>query len=165
MKFSYKSIALIACMNVLLVIHAPINAQSETHAAHQHDHEQHAGTDLGLNQGKKWHTDAALRQGMQHIHKAAMAATGAFHQAVLSQAEADKLAKLVNQQVDYLVANCKLEPQADAVLHVLIGDLLAGAGELSKQASSSDGLPRIVGALQQYPNYFDHPGWDKAAHE
>ena len=165
MKSHHRRSVVIAGSCLLLLFNMPVTAETSAHDAHQHNHDEHAVSTLSLDQGKKWQTDAPLRKGMLSINQAAMGATNAFHDDALTQPEAQKLATHINQQVEYLVENCKLEPQADAVLHVLIGDLMSGAGELSKQASSSQGLPRIVGVLQQYPKYFDHPGWGQVTHE
>ena len=140
-------------------------AESSAAGAHQHGHDEHAAAALSLDHGKKWQTDAPLRKGMQSINDAVMNAVVAFHQDALTKPDAEKLARHINSQVEYLVANCKLEPQADAVLHVFIGDLLAGADKLSQDPLSNQGLPRIIKVLQQYPDYFDHQGWNEVTHE
>jgi len=134
---------------------------------HQHTHgdEEQAVSGLSLDHGEKWKTDTALRQGMQTINDAVMQAVPAYHDAALTKTDADKLARQINEQVNYLVANCKLEPGADATLHVFIGDLLTAAARLSDEPSSSQGLPVMVKTLQQYPSYFDHPGWNKLEEE
>ena len=59
--------------------------------------------------------------------------------------------------------NCKLEPAADANLHVIIGELNAAA-DAFKGASAADAeeaMQRAVRATQDYSRYFDHPGFDK----
>lgn len=148
-----------ACLS--LPISAPLQAQTDTdaHHSHGHGHDEHAAAGLTLDQGKKWQTDAPLRKGMQSIHAAVMSAAPAFHHNTFTQQDADNLARHINEQVTYMVNNCKLEPKADATLHVLIGDLLTGADALTKTPSSNQGLPRMVKVLQVYPDYFDHQGW------
>ena len=128
------------------------------HAQHDHEHDAHATGGLTLNDGARWSTDEPLRTGMQRIREAASPALAA-EPGALSRKDAAALATAIRDQVSYLVANCHLEPRADGVLHVLIAELLGGAGELERDPSSADGLPRISHALQQYPEYFDHPGW------
>lgn len=59
----------------------------------------------------------------------------------------------------YLVANGKLQPRADVVLHVLIARMLDGAGALAEPATRIQGVARPREALERYPQYFDHPGW------
>ena len=128
------------------------------HAQHDHEHDAHATAGLVLNDGARWSTDEPLRTGMQRIREVAAPALTA-EPGALSQKDAAALATAIREQVAYLVANCHLEPKADAVLHVLIADLLGGAGELERDPASADGLPRIAHALQQYPEFFEHPGW------
>jgi len=128
------------------------------HAQHDHGHDAHATAELVLNDGARWSTDEPLRTGMQRIRNSAAPALAA-EPGALSRKDAAALATAIRDQVSYLVAHCHLEPKADAVLHVLIGDLLGGAGELERDPASAEGLPRIAHALQKYPEYFDHPGW------
>ncbi len=158
MKFNRKLLIAFAGACLSLAITSPLTAQTNT-ADHNHSHDGHGASALSLDQGKKWQTDAPLRQGMQSINDAAMKAVPAFHDDKLTADDAEKLAKHINHQVAYMVANCKLEPKADATLHVLIGDLLMGAETLSKEPASMQGLPQIIKALSTYPEYFNHPGW------
>lgn len=164
MKFHRSFSMLVTVTSLLLLINMPLNAQTDAADAHQHDHDKHASSALSLDQGKKWQTDAPLRKGMQSIRDAVMKSADAFHKNALAKKEAEKLGKHINAQVEYLIENCKLEPKADATLHVLIGDLMAGANALSKQPLSKQGLPGVVKVLQLYPDYFDHKGWEKIVH-
>ena len=163
MKFHYKISNLIAASCMSLFITMPVMAQTSVHDEHQH--QGHAASSLSLDQGNKWHSDAPLRQGMQSINEAVINAVPVFHRDALTQSDADALANHINKQVEYMVANCQLTQQADAVLHVFIGDLLAGADQLAKHPTSMQGLPRIVGVLQKYPKYFDQPEWKEISHE
>jgi predicted kinase len=121
------------------------------------DHAGHAGhgqaAGLSLDDGRKWATDAGLRQGMTRIR--ALAEAPAPDPAAQAAAIRDEVAALV--------ANCRLEPRADAVLHALIGELLAGAEAMARPETASAGLDRVRAALARYPDYFDHPGWRSAA--
>jgi hypothetical protein len=152
----------IVCVGTFLSLLNAGAVLSEIHAGdHPHHHSEigHMAPGLTLNQGKKWNTDTTLRQGMKKISDKVINAVPAYHHATLTKADADKLARDIHNQVNYLVANCKLEPEADATLHVLIGDLLTAASTLSREPLSPQGLPSIVRTLQQYPKYFAHPGW------
>lgn len=128
-----------------------------TEHQHSHGHADNAISGLSLDNGEKWQTDAPLRQAMQHINSAVMAAVPAYHHETLTKTEAETLAKEITSQVDYIIANCKLEPAADASLHVLIGDLLSAADKASKEPLSAQGMPRLVETLQLYQDYFEHP--------
>jgi hypothetical protein len=126
------------------------------HGAHE-AHAAHGGLEgLALDEGRKWATDAPLRQGMENV-RALLAQAGPA--SAMDDARAAALAGGVRAQVNFMILNCKLEPRADAVLHVLIGELVGGAGELAEPRTRASGLGTIERALQQYPQYFDHPGW------
>ena len=158
MKSFHKIFIVLVSAVLFLVIAIPLKA--ETSIADHHSHDGHAASGLSLDQGKKWKTDAPLRKGMQSINDAVMNAVPSFHHHTLKKPDAEKLARHINDQVAYLVANCKLEPKADATLHVFIGELLSAADTLSKEPLSNQGLPAIVNVLHQYPVYFDHQGWN-----
>lgn len=142
---------------ISLAITLPLNA--EVNPTDHHSHNEQAMPVLTLDQGKKWSIDEPLRQGMESINAAVKNTLGAYHNNSLSKQDADKLAKHINDQVSYLISNCKLTPQADETLHVLISELLSGADQLSKKPLSSQGLPVIVEALHLYPLYFEHSEW------
>lgn len=121
-------------------------------ASHDHGH----GADeakLVLNQGKKWTTDAPLRQGMENIR----AALG-------SGMKYGALATKVNTEVAGIVQNCKLEPAADEQLHLVIAELMAGAEAMEgkvKGETRRAGAERVAKALNAYGEHFDHAGWKR----
>ncbi|MEO8159014.1 MAG: hypothetical protein ABI648_14550 [Betaproteobacteria bacterium] len=135
------------------------NAFSVEPAAHQHP----AGThQLTLDAGKKWATDQPLRKGMETIRNAVAAETKAIHAGKQTDAGYDALAGKVDAQVGYIVQNCKLKPEADAQLHVLIGEIMQGVDIMRGKdplAKRAQGAEKIVTAFNTYPKYFDHPGW------
>ena len=98
-------------------------ALAET-AAHSHD--AAAPHKLTLNQGHKWGTDDALRAGMGRIRGLVEPQLGAAHAGKLTPAQYRGLAAQVETEVGGIVANCKLEPKADAMLHLVIADIGAG---------------------------------------
>lgn len=119
-----------------------------------HGHGHGAGGGLQLNAGQKWETDQPLREGMERIRGLVIAAnpTG-------SAADMEVLAKGVQQEVDYLIANCKLPPAADETLHVMIADFLEGGELVTKKNDPQRGIAVMRNALETYPKYFDHAGW------
>ena len=112
---------------------------------------------------KQWETDEPLRRGMRTIRDAAEPALQAYRRKTLTAGDARALADTVEENVRYMIANCKLEPEADAALHDLIVQMLQGASRLKTDTMASDGLPQIVAALARYPDYFKHPGWQPPA--
>ena len=156
----HATLALLAGTAVLPFV---LGGCSHFHAAHGADHADHANhassSALVLNDGKKWQTDQPLRTGMQRIRALVAPLQGATAAQSLDRTQAKAIADGVQAQVAYLVSNCKLVPQADAVLHVLIAQMLDGAQQLSKDAPTGQGIVVINQALQHYPQYFDHPAW------
>ena len=131
-------------------------------AEHGHGAEEGQGpARLQLNHGKKWATDAPLRQGMARLRVSLGGRLEAIHKGKLSADEARALGAEIEAEVGTIVAQCKLEPQADAMLHLVIADLLAAAEVLQgKHAGSSSAAARkAVGALNHYGRYFDDPQW------
>ena len=132
-----------------------------------HDDGPAASSGLQLNKGKKWASDEPLRQGMSRIQTAVGSRLSAAHAGHLSGAQYGEVAKEVTAQVGYIVQNCKLEPAADAVLHVIIGDMLAGAEAMQGKVKGSaprTGFVNVVQALDNYAAYFEHPGWKPLRH-
>ena len=133
-----------------------------------HDHEHGAApAKLLLNDGRKWATDEPLRKGMGNIRTAMEASLHEIHEGKLSGARYNDLAKQVNAEVGGIVANCKLEPKADAQLHLVIADMLQGAEAMqgkAKKVKRQTGAVTVLGALDKYATYFDHPNWEPIKH-
>lgn len=142
---------------------AAAGAQAATdHAAHTQ-----APAQLELNQGKKWPTDAPLRQGMQNMRAAMQAALPEIHGGRLPAARYRELAGKIHAQIGYVVTHCKLAPQADAQLHHVIGELQLGAQAMeggTDSAARQAGAARVLQALDGYGRHFDHPGWRPLHH-
>ena len=135
-------------------------------APHQHDHGA-APAELTLNAGTKWATDAPLRSGMEHIRNALAAALPDIHRNTLADTQYAALANTVSSEVSGIVANCKLQPQADAQLHLIIADMLQGVEAMQgkhAQSTRQHGAMQVVGALEKYADFFDHPHWKPIRH-
>ncbi|HMZ82756.1 MAG TPA: hypothetical protein PLT94_10220 [Rhodocyclaceae bacterium] len=137
-------------------------------AGEPHRHDSHAAAHgLVLDDGRKWPTDPPLRDAMTVIRKDIDASLHDIHRNRLSNARYAALAATVEARVADIVANCKLAPEADAQLHLVIADLLDGAAGMAgkrKDVRRSQGAAKVVSALQNYGNFFDHPGWQPIAH-
>lgn len=113
-----------------------------------------------LADGQRWATDAPLREAMLRIREDVASRIHAFHEGSLSAAEAEGLATAVESDVQYMIANCRLDPQPDAALHVLIGRMLGAAEALRADPAAPGGVPELVSVLRDYGAGFDHPGWE-----
>ena len=127
-----------------------------------HDHGASAHHKIELNAGSKWSTDAALRKGMTAIRTRVGAALPAAHAGKFTPAQYDALANDVNAQINYVVQNCKLDPRADAQLHIVLGDIAKGVETAQGKRPGADrpsGVVEIAQAVNTYGEYFNHPGW------
>lgn len=128
---------------------------------HHHSHGEATSAQLTLDNGKKWVTDDSLRQGMSRIRDALQAELPAIHSGKATGEQYQALAQKVNDQLAFMVKNCRLEPKADAVLHLILADIIAGVDIMQAQhgGDAHEGVVKIVHALENYAAYFDHPGW------
>jgi hypothetical protein len=128
-------------------------------APDRHDGHGAPAMELRLNNGQKWQTDAALRSGMTRIRAALDASLPLIHTGRFSAAEFSALADKVQEQVDYVVANCKLPEEADLQLHVALTQVLDGINAMRGPSGQEQGIVAIVRALNAYGDHFDHPEW------
>lgn len=134
-------------------------------AADSHDHGSHnshaANSALTLNNGKKWATDEPLRKGMGNVRNLIEKHVHASHGKAAKNADYDALAKSLQNEVNQIFQNCRLDKKADAALHVILSDVLHGISVLQgkQKAKRADGVTHIAHALENYNTYFDHPKW------
>jgi hypothetical protein len=130
-------------------------AYAETHDHHSHDSHEAAAPEatLKLNNGAKWATDQPLRDGMAAIRKLASPAP----KGAPSAADSAALAKKVEAQVSNIIGSCHLEPQADAMLHIVLARILDGTKELggATAAERKAGLDKINKAVADFYVYFN----------
>ena len=145
----------------LLVAGVGVGLWSHFHHAHTagHNHADQEGAALSLNDGKRWAADLPLRTGMQRIRDAVEPVVLAQAKGRIAAPDTERLAAAIQENVNYLFANCKLPPKADATLHVLITDMLSASGMLKEDPNSRAGSALLVEALRKYPIYFDHAEW------
>lgn len=128
-------------------------------SGHHHGKTEHT---LQLNSGKKWGTDEALRKGMSSLRTSVASALPTVHAGKASAADYEALGKDMGAQVGYIVQNCKLEPKADAQLHLVIEQLVGAIDTVEgkgKDKNRAAGVVRAAMALNTYGKYFDHAGW------
>lgn len=159
MFIQWKKIIAILSTAALLGMGAKIALAQEHHHAHAHD--AGGSAQLTLNNGKKWVTDDNLRQGMSRIRDALQAELPAIHSGKATAEQYRALAQKTNDQIAFMVKNCKLDQQADAMLHLVLADIIAGADAMMGQDSSEarKGAEKVAHALDNYGIYFDHPSW------
>lgn len=130
-------------------------------AAESHDHGLSAT--LRLDNGKKWQTDAPLRQGMTGMHAAMAKSLAPIHKNKFSQKQYEALAAELQKQIDYVTAECKLPEEADQQLHIVLEQIIDAIAEM-KTPKGRDAAVRVAQALDLYGKHFDHAGWRMLAH-
>jgi hypothetical protein len=155
---NYRPAALAVALAAALALSASVFA---TTADHSHGGHVAAPAKLALDHGKKWATDAPLREGMNTIRAFVAAKLDAIHRSTFTPDEYKALGAAIERQVGNIVAQCKLPADADAMLHLVVADLLAGVDALQGKANGNvvDGAHQVVVAANNYGRYFNHPGW------
>ncbi len=161
---SVKTFATGALIGVALSLGAAGSAAAATPPAHEL--RVSGAMDLSLNQGRKWETDDALRQGMAAIRETMARTLGSLHTGTFSPAQYAELAVALEGQIDGITKNCRLSPDADAQLHIVLARIMEGIEGLKADAGRDRvrGAMTVVMALATYGGYFDHPGWQPIGH-
>ncbi len=159
-----KSVVIMQIVAVLTAF--TIGCSHHSHNAH-HDH--HAGeAKLELNDGKKWETDESLRKGMTEVKRIVTVNLQKVREGRTSAKEYSDIANQVNDQIQFLIKNCKLPADADAQLHTLIAQMIGAAHKMKGPSSISEkqkGFFEVVNAVNEYGDYFHHPQWTKVDHK
>lgn len=151
----------------LCIVALAIGAGVPAYAVGPHSHEAHANADhpaqdrLSLDQGRKWATDETLRRYMEEIRASLEQSRDAILNDRLSPEQEKALARTIESRVAAIVTECKLDPRADANLHLIVADLVQAADILQGKtiAQPRQGAVRAARATQMYATYFDHPNW------
>ncbi len=152
---------------IAAILALPLSTLADTvHAAdtgHSHGHHHDTHGPMELNDGEKWETDAALRQGMGELHQVVSTGLERAHAGALTSGDYNEMAADIMAQFDYIVENCALEPEPDAQLHILLANIIQGVQVIEGKVSGEqpeDGLIKMAEALNSYGVYFDHPQWE-----
>lgn len=160
----WKKVAATLSAAALLSMNAGVTlAQGHDHG---HSHDAAEPAQLTLNNGKKWDTDANLRLGMSRIRDALSAELPAIHSGKATTEQYRALAQKTNDQIAFMVKNCKLDPKVDAMLHLVLADIIAGADAMMAQDGNEarKGAEKIARAVDNYGAYFAHPSWHGMKH-
>lgn len=154
---------------LLLLLALALPTTAATAAEHHHHAPAAEGRHaLSLDHGHKWATDLPLRAHMETLRAHYADKLAQIHAGKLSAAEYQHLAATTRAEMAGIVAECRLPAQADAMLHLLVSDLLAAADRMDGRSKGKpvNGAQRAVRALNHYGEFFDHPGWEslKAPH-
>lgn len=133
---------------------------------HGHGHEDHGKSDskLTLNNGKKWKTDEQLRGGMTAIRDEVQAAVVPIHSGKYTPEDYKGLAERIEKQITGVIAKCKLPPEVDAQIHIVLGQILSGTDVMKQDGDRMSGVVKVIKALGDYEKFFEHPSWKPIKH-
>lgn len=131
-------------------------------AAVAQDHE-HPAPPAATQQApaQRFATDAPLRAGMLGI-RAAVEGLGHYEMGHMGPEQAATLAAQVQANVRDIIANCKLPPEADAALHLVIVPLMTNAAALEADPKKLEVIAPMRAALADYVRQFDDPEFGAA---
>lgn len=149
-------------LGLALMTTAPFAFAQDGNEAHAHGHDAHVAAEAAPAPENRWAVDAPLQAGMGKI-RTAVESLAHHEMGHLDKKQVVTLAAEVDAQVQYLIANCKLDPKADAALHGIIGALLAGSASLKDKPDDAAPVATLRAALADYPKFFDDPTWQPLA--
>ncbi|MBJ6982641.1 DnrO protein [Luteimonas sp. MC1572] len=133
------------------------------HAAHAtqgrpaaHDaHAADAATDVPAGH-VQWTPDAPLIEGMARVREAM---TGLAHHEMghLGESNVLVLAGDIDDAIEYMFANCKLDAEPDVALHGILARLMAGTQALRADPASAAPVADMRAAVADYARLFDDP--------
>ena len=148
-----RATATAAAIAMALGFTTPIAAETPAHAEH--------ATEIGklrLDNGRKWEPDRPLREGMSRLRMAVEPQLAPASTGELVPAQYGGIADRIEEGVGYIVANCKLDPEPDEVLHVILGEVIAGTEAMRGKSAAHpphEGLEQVARALNAYASHFD----------
>lgn len=157
MPIQWKKIT--AALSTVALLSANAGMASAQDHSHSHDHGKPA--QLALDNGKKWATDDNLRQSMSLIRDALTTVLPAIHSGKVTAEQYRALAQKTNDQIAFIAKNCKLDQKTDAMLHLVLAEIIAGTDAMTAHDNSKarKGAEKIAHTLDNYGVYFDHTGW------
>ena len=135
------------------------SANAATGKSHSEEGHERSSAQLSLDHGKKWPTDAPLRKGMASVRGAVGRSAKAIHAGKHEAARYEALAGRIEAEMALIVANCKLPPEADAQLHIVLAQMSEGADAMKRGERRDKGAEAVIEALNAYGKHFEHPGW------
>lgn len=148
---------------------ATIITLSTSCLAYENDHHHHAPqhnplTQLTLNDGKKWSIDDSLHLGMNRIKSEIASNIDAIHHNTFTLAEYEKVAKNIDNHLQYIFKHCALPKAADEQLHHLLFAIMQANKQMKSKEQPRKAAVNIIHALEYYPKFFADSNWQALNH-
>ena len=131
---------------------APLQAEQ----VHHHHGDEDVLTMLVLNDGTKWPVDTVLSEAMLRLRAQLLTHLDDIHHKRFTAPQYQQFAQVLQQEVNYIIANCKLTPEADAQFHLVLAAMMQSQQAMAKDdvVLQRQGAVLLLRALQRYPDYF-----------
>ncbi|MCB0391453.1 MAG: hypothetical protein KDD58_09185 [Bdellovibrionales bacterium] len=146
-------------LNVLVAILISQFGFAESEHHHHAHHPKNTSNKLKLNHGEKWSTDQTLRTNMSAIHDQIKGKLKEIHSNRMTVDQYKELGKKIKSNTDDIFKNCKLKPDADAQLHIVLSDMLSANSKLLENNDIKEkrqAIDQILANYKTYTKYFDH---------
>jgi hypothetical protein len=152
-------------LQTVLAFAAGLGLAVSVQAAPQRAHQHHPAAETIAPQvasAQRWEPDTSLREGIRRAYTA-VDQLRHYEMGHMSAPMAVDRAVEVEDAVTFMFSNCKLSAEPDAALHGILASLLGAAQALQTNPKNVKAVAEMREALAHYPDYFNDPGWDKAA--
>lgn len=131
---------------------APLQAEQ----VHHHHADEDVLTMLVLNNGVKWPVDTVLSEAMLRLRAQLLTHLDDIHHKRFTAPQYQQFSQVLQQEVNHIVANCKLTPEADAQFHLVLAAMMQSQQAMAKDdvVLQRQGAVQLLRALQRYPDYF-----------
>lgn len=133
---------------------------------HHHDHGAPAAKASPPKPGEKFESDKPLRTHMGSIRNDIQSQMKAVHKKSIKDADYEKLSGKIDKSVKSIFKDCKLKPDADAALHSILAEIMAGSNSMKTGDLDArlDGYLKVIQGLEEYARTFTDPTWKPIEH-
>ncbi|GIL18257.1 MAG: hypothetical protein BroJett040_20080 [Oligoflexia bacterium] len=122
---------------------------------HSHGHQASGGqAGMTLNEGKKWKSDETLQKNMVQMHKQFNVLNKLVESKRAKDGDYKTMVEVMDKSIADIFKNCKLEPKADATLHVVLTELMSAKDKMKNQKTSIEGLTQARKGFNLFHEYF-----------
>lgn len=133
------------------------------HESHQQPAD-HGAIDQTTAPAMRWQADAPLAKGMARVRAATQALSHGSH-GHLDVSQVKSVSVELEQAVQYMIAQCRLDPAPDAALHPLLARVLQASALLADGVFDADALAELEAVLARYPMLFQESALSEASAE
>ncbi|MBP9709238.1 MAG: hypothetical protein KBD78_16505 [Oligoflexales bacterium] len=154
-----------AILFAIIFVFSGVVSASDEHK-HPDNHVPVKGS-AGHFTGKKYESDAPLRTHMSAIRTEMQSKIGDIHSGRVKDEDYQRLSEKIDTSIQSIFKDCKLKPEADAALHTILTEIMAGSAAMKtgpKTEARPQGFLKVIKGLDSYGQMFNHAGWKPMTH-